>query len=103
MSHRSCTFALLVTVCAVRPTAADVALTTNGKPTAVIVASARVMDDAVKNPEPDSIWRTYVAEDNRRRLRESIKDFASILERISGGKIEIVVGTAPAGDKRVPI
>lgn len=103
MSRQHFVLALVVSVGAARSAAADIALTNKGKAAAVIVAPARVMDDAVKNPEPESVWRNYVAEDTRRRLRESIKDFAGILERVSGAKIEIVVGALPAGDKRVPI
>lgn len=83
--------------------AADVSLIDNGKPAVVIVAPARVMDDAKKNPEPDSVWRSFGKEDNRRRLRESIKDCAAILERMGGTKIEIVAGELPVNDKRLPI
>src|SRR5262245_12567287 len=82
---------------------ADVTLIDNGQARVAIFAPARVMDDAKKNPEPDSVWRTGTAEDQRRRLRESIKDFAAILERISGAKVDVVIDAPTANEKRVPI
>ena len=83
--------------------AADLVLVDNGRPRAAIFVPARLMDDAKANPEPASVWRSLKPEDNRRRLRESVKDLAGVLERISGAKIDIVTGAPPAGDKRIPI
>jgi hypothetical protein len=81
----------------------DVVVVENAQPRAAIFVAPRVMDDAAKSPEPAPVWRTLKLEDNRRRLRESVKDLAGILERISGAKIEIVAGKPKDGDKRLPI
>ncbi|NQU09709.1 DUF4838 domain-containing protein, partial [bacterium] len=43
------------------------------------------------------------AETERRRLRESVKDLALYLEKISGAKVEMLTNAATAGDKRLPI
>ena len=83
--------------------AADLVIVDDGRPRAAIFVPARLMDDAKANPEPASVWRSLKPEDNRRRLRESIKDLAAILGRISGAKVDVVVGAPPAGDKRLPI
>ncbi|QDU98346.1 beta-D-glucuronidase [Lignipirellula cremea] len=74
-----------------------------GKAKAAIFVPARLLDDAEKNPENASIWRTLNAEENRRRLRESVKDFAAILERITGAPLEIIAGPPGAGEQRLPI
>lgn len=87
----------------VTPAWAEVVLVDNGQPRAVIHVPARLLDDAAKNPEPAGIWSTLKAEDNRRRLRASVQDFAAVLERISGAKIDVVAGKPPAGSKRLPI
>jgi hypothetical protein len=82
---------------------ADVILVDKGQSRAAIFVPERVMDDAAKNPELASVWRSLKAEDNRRRLRESVKDLAGVLERISGAKVDIVAGKPKAGETRVPI
>jgi hypothetical protein len=81
----------------------EVVLVDNGQPRAAIFVPERLLDDAAKNPEPASVWASLKAEDNRRRLRESVKDLAGILERISGAKIPIVTGKPKEGDTRLPI
>lgn len=87
-----------------RPAAADeLVIVDNGQPRAAIFVPARLMDDARANPEPPSIWGTLKPEDNRRRLRASVQDLAGVLQRISGAKVEIVKGTPPPGDKRIPL
>lgn len=83
--------------------AADAVIVDAGKPKAAIFVPARVMDDSVKNPERPSVWTSLKAEDNRRRLRESVRDLAAILERMSGAAIPIVSGAPPKGDTRLPI
>src|SRR5688572_16015816 len=83
--------------------AADVTLIRDGQAVAAIFVPARLLDDPAKNPEPASIWSSLKEEDHRRRLRESVRDFAAILERISGTRVEIVAGLPAAGEKRVPI
>ena len=82
---------------------ADVTVVRDGSPVAAIFVSARVMDDSDANPEPPSIWRQRTEEDHRRRLRESVKDLAGILGRISDTQVPIVVGQPQADDERVPI
>ena len=94
---------LSVAAAAATCVADDLVLVENGQPRAAIFVPARVLDDAAKNPEPATVWRSLRAEDNRRRLRESVADFAAIVERISGAKLAIVAGPPPAGDARVPI
>ncbi len=81
----------------------EVVVVENSQPRAAIFVAPRVMDDAAKNPEPSPVWRSLKAEDNRRRLRESVKDLAGILERISGAKLEIVAGKPKDDEKRLPI
>ena len=83
--------------------AGDAVLVQDGKAKAAIFVSARVMDDAMKAPEPASVWTSLKTEDNRRRLRESVRDLAAILERVSGVAVPIVVGPPPKGDTRLPI
>lgn len=82
---------------------ADVVLARDGKAMAAIYVPARVLDDPVKNPEPATVWRSSSPEDNRRRLRESVRDLAGILERITGAKFEVIAGTPKPGDTRLPI
>lgn len=78
-------------------------LVKNGQPQAAIFVSARVWDDPAKTPESPAGHKSLKAEDQRRRLRESVRDLAGILQRISGAKIEIVIGLPRAGDSRLPL
>lgn len=83
--------------------AADAQIVVDGAPRAVVCVPERVWDDAAKNPEPASVWRTLKAEDNRRRLRESVRDFVGVIQRISGATLPVEVGPPKAGDSRLPI
>jgi hypothetical protein len=95
---------LLLLVAAARPSsAAELVIVDNGQPRVAIFVPSRLMDDAKANPEPYPVWRTTKPEDNRRRLRSSVRDLAGILQRISGAKLEVVAGKPTAGDKRIPI
>src|SRR5262245_50306804 len=85
------------------PKAGDVTLIENGQARAAIFVPERLLDDAGKNPEPASVWRSLRPEDKRRRLRESVKDLAAILQRITGAKVEIVSGKPGPDDRRLPI
>src|SRR5262245_7800499 len=102
MLHRGC-LCIIALSWAGGLSAADVTIVEDGKPRVAIFVPGRVLFDAPKNPAPDSVWRSYGKEDNRRRLRESVKDFAAILERISGVKIDVESGPPPAVDFRIPI
>ena len=96
-------FLLLVFLGVTAGEAGDVVLIENGQAKTAIFVPARLLDDGDKNPEPATIWRTLNPESNRRRLRESVKDLAAILERISAAKVEIVAGPPAATESRLPI
>jgi hypothetical protein len=85
------------------PALAEVALVADGQPRAAVFVPERVWDDATKNPEPATVWRTLKPEDTRRRLRESVRDFVAIIERMSGAKLPVEVGPPKPGDTRVAI
>ena len=71
---------------------ADVVLVEDGRARAKIHVSADVMAGDQKPGKLGSTWETE-SEKQRQRLRESVKDLALYLEKISGAPIEIV--TAP--------
>jgi len=83
--------------------AAESLLAEGGKAKAAIFVSPRVWDDAKAKPEPGAIWTQYDKENQRRRLRESVRDFAEILQRITGANFDIVAGPPAAGEKRFPM
>jgi len=80
--------------------AAEVVLVREGQPRAAIYVAPAVMapdrKEQLKNPAAE-------AEIQRRRLRESVKDLALYVEKMSGAKIEVVAGEPQAGEKRLPI
>ena len=82
---------------------ADSTLVADGQARAAVFVSERVWDDATKSPEPAGVWRSLKPEDNRRRLRESVRDFVGVVERMSGAKLPVEVGAPKAGDARVAI
>lgn len=94
---------LLIVSLAAELALADVTLVENGQPRAALFVPARLLDDAKANPEPANVQGAIKPEDERRRLRESVRDFVGIVERMSGTKLEIVYGAPPAGESRVPI
>jgi hypothetical protein len=73
---------------------AEVTLVKDGKAQAAIVVAPEVMaeDQKVTPAQPEA---EREAENDRRRLRESVKDLALYLGRISGATVEIA-GVAPA-------
>lgn len=82
----------------------QVKLIAEGKATAVICVPQRLWDNPAKSPEATQSWRKVATpEDQRRRLRESVRDFAAILQRISGAAVELHIGPPAADDKRLPI
>src|SRR5438477_7259212 len=91
--------AAFVTVAACAVAQADVTLVENGQAKCVIVADAAVM--AADKPMPTKFAEAE-SERQRQRLRESVKDLAACLGKMSGAKVEVV--TAPAKDeKRVQV
>lgn len=82
---------------------ADVPLAEGGQAKAVLCVPARLLDDAVKNPEQTTDRSSLAPEPMRRRLRESVRDLAAVLGRISGAKFDVVAGKPTPGDKRLPI
>ncbi len=83
--------------------AAEVTLVDQGQGRAAVFVPERLWDEVAKAPEPPSVWRSLKPEDNRRRLRESVRDFVGVIERISGAKLPVEVGRPKAGDPRVAI
>lgn len=85
---------LLLILAATTSAHAQVVLVQDGQPRAAIYVSARVLDEKDQKPQgPRSLERE--AETQRQRLRESVKDLAHYLEKMSGAKIEI--RTTPPG------
>jgi len=80
---------------------ADVTLVENGQAKCVIVADAAVM--AADKPVAGLKFPAAEAERRRQRLRESVKDLAHYLGKISGAKIETVTAVPGPDDKRLPI
>jgi hypothetical protein len=68
---------------------------------AAIFVSEDVMAPDKTNASNDFAGKE--AEKQRRRLRESARDLAYYLEKISGAKIEVVTNAPTADDKRMPI
>ena len=83
--------------------ARDVTIVRKGQARAAIFAPARVMAESTEKLKKGAVWRTLEPEANRRRLKESVTDLAAVLERMSGAKIDIVVGKPAANDRRLPI
>jgi hypothetical protein len=80
---------------------AEVLLAERGQSRCLILAPARVMGPDPKLTTPTS--RQREAEEQRQRLRESVKDLARVLGIMTGTTIEVRTGDRPAGDRRVPI
>lgn len=80
---------------------AAITLADNRQAHAVIVVSADVM--APDKTDTPNTFTAQETETQRRRLRESVKDLAHYLERISGAKIEIITAAVAADDKHLPI
>ena len=100
----------IVTICSLvwlsvvaSPLRADTTLVSDGQPKGAVFVSERVWDDPTKNPEPAGVWRSLKPEDNRRRLRESVRDLVAVIERMSGAKLPVEIGAPKDGDTRVAI
>src|ERR1051326_5189788 len=81
--------------------AADVTIVKDSKPDAIICVSDEVM--AADKEVPYTKAAEYEQELQRRGLRESVKDLAMYLEKISDAKIEIKQGAPDASEARIPI
>jgi hypothetical protein len=78
--------------------AADITLIDNGAAKCAVVVSERVM--AANEIEIEAGHEgvpKLTAEYQRQRLRDSVKDLAYYLGKMSGAKVEIVTGSAPGG------
>lgn len=82
--------------------AADLTLIDQGTAKCAIFVPARVLDETNQKPEP-APYNSLKPEDLQRRLRDSVKDLAAILQRMTGAKVDIVTGAPAAGDRRIPI
>jgi sugar lactone lactonase YvrE len=80
---------------------ADVVLVDNGTAKCVVVADPAIL--AANKPVPGTPVGPAVAEQTRQRLRESIKDLALYLGKISGANVEVVTAAPAAGDPRLPV
>jgi len=80
---------------------ADVVIAKSGEARAVIVAPAEIVnaEDAKK---PGGIWLNATPEVNRQRLRDSVRDLAHYLGKMSGAEFEVVTDRS-AANERIPI
>jgi hypothetical protein len=78
----------------------EVVLIDNGQAKCVIVAEAATM--GADKPMPPK-FADAEAERQRQRLRESVKDLALYLGKMSGAKVEVVTTEPKADDKRVRV
>ncbi len=79
----------------------DVTLIAEGVAKCAIVAPKAVLDH--KDEKGPPYFAALDAASTRARLRDSIRDMAAILQRVSGARVEVVADALPAGDKRIPI
>lgn len=99
-----CRLLLIVTVCGmiVSPLRAEVVLVREGKAVAVIHASERVLAaDDVNLPRLRGPQRE--AELQRQRLRESVKDLAAYLQKISGAVVAVRTGPPAENVQQLPL
>src|SRR4051812_21769771 len=109
MSYRACGLlpaAVLAAVALATATSRgqdkDVTLVLDGATRAAIHVPADVMAGDRKLP-PTATFAEREAEANRQLLRESVKDLALYLEKMSGARAEVVQAAPAAGDRRVPV
>jgi hypothetical protein len=79
--------------------AGDVSLVKDGKPNAVIYVSADLMKPDTADALHTLPFPQRRAEEERRRLRESVNDLALYLEKMSGAKVPISTDAPPANSK----
>lgn len=100
--NSSLVLGVLLLAAAAPVVAADVTLIDKGQARVALFVPERILKDTAAEPH-GSGRGNHGPEAQQRRLRESVKDLAAILERISGAKIAIVAGLPKAGEKRLPI
>jgi len=94
---------LLLAVIAGSATAANVRLADNGQARCVIVAPPGSMTWAGDSAQVSlTCWKDREAENRRRLQRDSVRDLALYLGKMSGAKIDVVEGL-PAQEQRIPI
>lgn len=101
--HRTPYLAFALFLLATSATYADVTLIDNGQAKARIHVAASVMAEDQKPTGKPVAWQAGEAERQRQRLRESVKDLAAYLTKISGAPIEVVTAPPVADDKTVAI
>jgi len=95
--------AILIAACLGSPApAAELTLAADGKPRAVIVVPEGTMADDVTFPRGAQAALERMAETRRQLLRESARDLALYLGKMSAAEFEVVERLA-AGDRRIPI
>src|SRR5437762_449428 len=82
---------------------AQTALIDLGKPQAILCTTERVLAPDLVAKKSQLNASAKEAESQRQRLRESVRDLAFYLEKMTGAKIETRVGLPHQGDKRIPI
>jgi hypothetical protein len=109
MTHRTCGLlpAAVLTALALAPASSaaqekSVTLVLDGSARAAIYAPAGVMAGDRKLA-PTATFAEREAEANRQLLRESVKDLAHYLGKMSGAKVEVVQAAPAARDKRVAV
>ncbi len=85
------------------PAIADLALVKEGKSLAALYVPPEIMQDDGDLNLGQAPYEIRTKELNRRKLRESVRDLASYLEKISGAKIEIHQRPPQKGEDRIPL
>lgn len=102
MVHRCFSTFILLAALTATVARADVTLVHKGQPRATIHVPSEVLSmedknlNALKYPEREQ-------EEFRVRLRASVRDLSTYLEKMSGAKVEVVAGAPAVGSKTVPI
>ncbi|MBY0231530.1 MAG: DUF4838 domain-containing protein [Gemmataceae bacterium] len=79
----------------------DAVLVKDGVAACAVVVPRRVLDAPASKDAP--AWNSLDPAVNALRLRDSARDLANVLGRMSGARVEVVADALPAGDKRLPI
>jgi hypothetical protein len=101
MKHCLLLSAAVLLLAAAGPARADFLLVEDGRARCLILAPARVMEPDRKPAPPTT--RQREVEEQRQRLRESVRDLARVLGTMSGAAVEVRTDDRPAGDRRLPV